>query len=466
MEQGKDHIKQFSAADIEKYHKGLLPAAEMHLMEKAAMDDPFLADALEGYSMAGVQPAADLDDLKQRLANRTASSRIIPLGAARNRNFNLLRAAVILVFVAGAALLVYQFGFNNNNKEIAQSKTAEEKPLVPADSSASVPATTNNGNSSADSGIKEPTTPVTSPTVSSKITVPERAATKPVVPHTSDKPALVSTERGLDLDEETREEKSTSPKTVAVAPVATDDKNPGARTDAKKEGITRSIPEAQKKTKDADYYERDQANQPSGDVRRDGGYQQFNTFRGRVTDADNVGVPFANVSNISDNNAGTYTDAKGNFTLTYPDSVLNVQVRSIGFQNANARLKNNVATNQVILKDDRSNLNEVVLSKQTNTAQRKAYDNLKVEEPEPADGWEKYDAYLLNNVNPPRDNNRLPSGTVEISFEVNKNGEPTNMKVEKSLCSSCDKEALRLIKEGPKWKRNAKKGRTTVKIPF
>ena len=28
------------------------------------------------------------------------------------------------------------------------------------------------------------------------------------------------------------------------------------------------------------------------------------------------------------------------------------------------------------------------------------------------------------------------------------------------------KEAIRLIKEGPKWKRSAKKGRTTVTVPF
>jgi TonB family protein len=56
--------------------------------------------------------------------------------------------------------------------------------------------------------------------------------------------------------------------------------------------------------------------------------------------------------------------------------------------------------------------------------------------------------------------------TVEISFEVDKNGDPVNIKIEKSLCDKCNKEAIRLIKEGPKWKCNAKKGRTTVTIPF
>ncbi len=64
-------------------------------------------------------------------------------------------------------------------------------------------------------------------------------------------------------------------------------------------------------------------------------------------------------------------------------------------------------------------------------------------------------------------NKQTGSSEVQVSFEVDKNGEPTNIKVEKSLCAKCDKEAIRLVKEGPKWKRSAlKKGRTTVTIYF
>jgi hypothetical protein len=55
---------------------------------------------------------------------------------------------------------------------------------------------------------------------------------------------------------------------------------------------------------------------------------------------------------------------------------------------------------------------------------------------------------------------------VQISFEVNKLGEPVNIKVEKSLCKECDEEAIRLIKQGPKWKTKKKKKRVTVNVPF
>ncbi len=196
--------------------------------------------------------------------------------------------------------------------------------------------------------------------------------------------------------------------------------------------------------------------------------QQANVFRGRVTDQNNVGVPFANVTNLDDNEAGTYTDAKGNFILTYPDTVLTVQVRSIGFENSNVQLRNYVPNNQVTLQDDRS-LSEVVISnKKPNSMARSRDANMKLEEPEPADGWDNYDSYLANNVKLPDEyvTKQQSSGEVQVSFEVDKNGEPVNFKIEKSLCKKCDQEAIRLIKEGPKWRRKAKHGRTTVTITF
>jgi hypothetical protein len=203
-------------------------------------------------------------------------------------------------------------------------------------------------------------------------------------------------------------------------------------------------------------------------------YQQPNIFRGRITDANNTGLPFVKVSNPNDNNAGTYTDANGYFTLTHPDTALTVQVKALGFENANTQLATNKPTNRIVMQDDRS-LSEVVISRQMmpNTASRSANNmqmNRKLEEPEPADGWPSYDAYLANNLEAPEElktTEKNVTGSVQVSFEVDKNGEPVNITVEKSLCPKCDKEAIRLVKEGPKWKRTANKhGRTTVTINF
>src|SRR5216117_124873 len=67
----------YSAADIEKYHRGLLSPKEMHEMEKAALDDPFLADALEGYGAVNVNAAADIEELEKKLEQRVSGGKVI-----------------------------------------------------------------------------------------------------------------------------------------------------------------------------------------------------------------------------------------------------------------------------------------------------------------------------------------------------------------------------------------------------
>lgn len=49
MADAQKHIT-YSYADIERYLQGKMNATEMHEMEKAALTDAFLADAIEGYA--------------------------------------------------------------------------------------------------------------------------------------------------------------------------------------------------------------------------------------------------------------------------------------------------------------------------------------------------------------------------------------------------------------------------------
>ena len=48
MSDPNTHIN-YSVEDIERYLSGGMSAKEMHDMEKAALQDPFLADAIEGF---------------------------------------------------------------------------------------------------------------------------------------------------------------------------------------------------------------------------------------------------------------------------------------------------------------------------------------------------------------------------------------------------------------------------------
>lgn len=458
------NIKNYTAADIEKYHKGHLSSKEMHDLEKAALDDPFLADALEGFAVSGVNAAADITDLKQRLSEKLEEkSRVIPINSGRN-NFRLLRAAVVIAFIAGAGLLIYQFGFNNKKEEMVQANPVN-KIEQPAKDNAASPGNTDLV--AAEDKTKSEKKDVT-------INTPAATNGNPPAPASS-RPGNTTI-----IKENTAGEKAITATTTNIPPSpaktteAPAENKHLAKDDAKAAGQVRQDTDADglkdvASKKQADETRNNQA-VAARQKTEEQNYrnQQPYVFRGRVTDQNNIGVPFANVTNLDDNNAGTYTDARGNFILTYPDTVLNVQVRSIGFENSNVQLRNNVPNNQVTLQDDRS-LSEVVISnKKPNAVARSRDAHMQLEEPEPADGWDNYDSYLVNNVKLPDEyvTKQQGGGVVQVSFEVDKNGEPVNFKIEKSLCKKCDEEAIRLIKEGPKWRRKAKNGRTTVTITF
>ena len=453
-----NNIKIFTAADIEKYHKGMLTPAEMHFLEKAALDDPFLADALEGYAVAGVNTNIDLAELKKRLSEKTVGVKIISINHGNRTKFAWIKVAAAIVIIAGAVLVANQFLFTKkSNDRIAQAETAKKDEIKIIDSSASsvVPV-------SADTNAKG-TPPASTGVQSNKKTAADNviketngtgaAAKKEVTVIVTNQPPVV---KELAVNETSKQEIKTAESAKKyqkqVAAQAEKDKDVAAGQAVMSEDKlkkNRSVSSGRK----ADEQSRNFIS---------------NTFRGLITDADNIGVPFANVTNPQDN-VGTYSDARGYFNLTYPDTVLNVQVRSIGFENNNVQLRNNIPTNKVVLQDDRS-LSEIVINSQKpNAAARSRESNIKMVESEPTDGWNNYDSYLANNLKAPEDfkNKQVNKTEVAVSFEVNKMGDPTNFKIEKSLCSTCDKEAIRLIKEGPKWKRPAsKKARTKIIINF
>lgn len=117
----------------------------------------------------------------------------------------------------------------------------------------------------------------------------------------------------------------------------------------------------------------------------------------------------------------------------------------------------------VVLRESKEEMNEVVVTRYTKKkegiSQHITYGEL-----EPAQGWANFDTYIAESLKEPDEvKEKNVSGSVELSFDVNKDGKVANIKVEKSLCSQCDEEAIRLLKEGPKWKKKKnKRGRVTI----
>ena len=468
-----NHKPGFTAAGIEKYRTGKLTPAERHAMEKAALEDPFLADALEGYEHAGANPEPDLAELRSRLAQREQEARVLPLAPVAAKSYTWLKVAAMAVIVFGAAFLVYRLGSSGNSPGIALQDEATSQ--IPVDSLAKTQALQDSSPAQGltpDQGSATALSPGTSAEAikpsSGKSTLGGNAGSPAV-----DKSELSAAKDRVDPPVVSRPARSQvnddgvpDAEASVAAPVAgkpTEEEIIAKKEQYKadeKEKARLLLANAGAKTRNSEQVI------GYGTTNR----AQFvpNTFRGRVLDVNNNALPFVNITNAQDN-VGTYTDARGNFVLTSPDSILDVRVKSLGFESQAVELKPNApATGNKIVLSEADNVSAVVISRQKVNSARPRSSTTLLEDAEPLDGWRNYDTYIANNLQVPETDKGRPTqtGEVELSFEVDKKGEPVNITVVRSLCESCDREAIRLLKEGPKWKRKARQGRTSVTIPF
>ncbi|NJN42103.1 MAG: hypothetical protein HC811_07665 [Flammeovirgaceae bacterium] len=103
--------------DIEKYKKGELTPEEMHALEKKALSDPFLADALDGLEQISSQSFSDDVNEIRRAAIKKTSKPI----------FTPLRIAASIIFLLSVSLVVF-LSLNKPEVELAQRSEVSESP--------------------------------------------------------------------------------------------------------------------------------------------------------------------------------------------------------------------------------------------------------------------------------------------------------------------------------------------------
>ena len=133
-----DTNKTYTAVDFERYYTGAMPEREMHELEKAALDDPFLADAMEGFLNS---PAFkdDIAELKERLQEKRKRKDTIPIISLMRSGW--WRIAAIFIVVAGAGYFFYSL----NHRESQNSITKKEILVIKDnDSATSATDTTTN----------------------------------------------------------------------------------------------------------------------------------------------------------------------------------------------------------------------------------------------------------------------------------------------------------------------------------
>ncbi|HLP39406.1 energy transducer TonB [Lacibacter sp.] len=405
-------------------------AAEMHAFERAMMDDPMLADAVDGYQpVIGKRDIdADLAELKTKLNPKKENGKVI-MGFFRP--WMSVAAGLVIVLTA---VLFYRYQNQNSPAEIVAVKEQKTADTIPA--------------------IKETVVDSTTVAINETKPVQDIAVTPKVLPQKKSKPAKDIAALADDRSDFAKSEPTAAPPVLNEVVIAPPSPKPAAALEKKNEVFNYSTDRSEIKTR---------AKLPP-----------LNKFTGVVVDENNNPLPFANITEVK-SRVGTYADAKGNFTMIAADSVINIETRSVGYSNANVLLRNN-QQQKIVLKDEavtagaptrdqlfERNRNRTSVMKEEVTEM----------ESEPADGWDKYSTYVLNNLRTPdindkrRFNETQLQKEVELSFDVNPDGSIANVKVERSNCSTCNTEAIRIIKEGPKWKsKTGKKERARFTVQF
>ncbi|MFT3933441.1 MAG: carboxypeptidase-like regulatory domain-containing protein [Chitinophagaceae bacterium] len=461
MNPQEDHIN-YTAADIEKYWKGELSAQQRHAMEKAALDDPFLADAMEGYEEKTLPGrsniSSDVDILKQRLAERVNEKDTV-----KTIGFGWWKIAAVFLVIAGAALV---YTLMNGKKESSNDDGLAKNK---ADNSPAATVTNN------DSAIAKADSTILTDS-STLVAINKPKASKPAIGN------AVAEEKSTLTEDKDAESVIAAP--PASAPVASVAESPvekrkeslatGDSVQYKKEEVAK-LDEAKKRAGNISLDQKT-LRAKSFQVNDDKSYSYnrssfdnnkfANTYNGTVVDKANHPVANALVQ-IPNLNVATQTNQLGYFSFNAPDTTMKVSIASDGFETQQAIWRNKASLNQIVLKPTPPADRDVVV--QSNGAARKEKNvqdiSVKIMDAEPVDGWPAFNAYIEKSKRIPEDVKNI-HGTVIVSFEVH-NKWINNFNIDQSLDEDLDAEAIRLLRDGPKWKLlKGKKAIATVAIKF
>ncbi len=363
-----NHSKIYTADELIRYHNGLMTEQEMHKLEKAALEDQFLSDALDGYKIEN-NSKENLLKIETELNNYNNSVR---------KSFNIrkyyssLSIAASILAIAIAAYFILQ---PEDSHQIIlaknEQKVIEKKELMPE---ATIQSSDN-----------------------STVTVDKN----------SDETLITNKNTAFKSSN-----KSYYPSIDIKTPIA----------------LASTLEDS------------------------------FKLASNQTTVSASEFKDNAKIFEINQDSAMQNTIASADSKMSNAPAV---QQKDLGYNNkAEITILDEVVVTTVASKKSKKQISWAA----TKEREKIASDSLQIIKPDAGR------LSFLNYVNANKRNcvekdGTAKKGKVILSFKLNKIGKPINIKVEKSLSESCNKEAIRLLNSGPKWegKRNKK---TTVEIEF
>jgi TonB family protein len=449
--------------DIDKYLKGQLTPAQMHALEKKALSDPFLADALEG--IGSLDPAELQSDLQQLQAN--LNKRI----QKRSGGWTWTsRIAAGLLLVAISTFVVISISDRSVQKpagNLALNKENDSAPERESEQPAAVgDSSRSNGDVGPDAGVTEElkkdgkASPKPSAESRSQAEQPlaQTPAEEPEAP-AKEEPQDILSDADISESLEAEEKVASGVKPPHSVPPVT-----AFETDKKTEAATddRLDAEDSKRKAISGAAARERAN--SYAVNR-------KIIRGKVTfSEDGMGLPGVNVL-VKGTNEGTVTDEHGNYQIPVLEGHPTLLFSFIGF--ANKEIEATDEEVNVQLDADVSELSEVVVvGYGSKDVEFLPSTPTVMELATPEGGRKVFKEYLEKNLRYPEQalKNGV-EGKVTVQFTIGMTGQLSDFRVIRGLGHGCDEEVIRLIKDGPKWAPTKKneapiKDRVRVRMRF
>jgi hypothetical protein len=415
-----------------RYLKGELSGKERHALERDLEADPFEKEAMEGFELiAPGELEEDLLSLHDRLRKRHQRRRRVAL-------YSIAASVASLLVVGTIFFNIYDF-----NPEAGQETVPEEKSILmedsPKRSEPSVAEVTDPAEKQQVAGERDAKGPgaikkMAAPTDKQEVVVPvqnfEMAAMEEadeVVIEEAEVAALqIADEEGPEIAEEI----APVPETDAVVAVEA--------------APTRRQKRAMSKARTVPSY----TSQVSGVV---------------VSAEDMEPLPDASLL-VKGSSSDYVTDMQGRFTLPSGEETTTTIIASyVGMVTDEYQLAGG-EDNRVVMQPDLATLNEVVVvgyEPPGETYPTSAVQRVKMEQQEdyatksvaePAAGYEAFKMYMEENIRFPAGDTISKREVVVLKFTVTPDGNISNIKSLRSPGDEFTEEAIRLLKEGPRWK--------------
>lgn len=464
--QPSSNTSTFTINDFEKYFTHQLSNTERHTIEKAALTDPLVNDAMEGYENTNFELAnKQLAIIQQNIQGTQQEAAKVITMTTTNNSKQWLRIAAAIIIMVGVGSTIWLVNNNNSIVEKPIAYIPNEVIQAPVDVTTKE-VTTNN---------KTTTT----------VTIPEAVATKPSTQASAPTLKLSIDEvAGLTKDNATNTATITESNTQLNAPKAIeqeDSKALLAKEEALRKQQSNDLAIADKKKETAKSAKNVTIATPSiadNEITRNNNTRAYNNqnaspnvFRGRVLNNNGEALAATTLSvRNSNTNILARTDNDGNFSVQLPDTNAIVSVETSGYAQQQLNLSANRSNNIVLEKgkEETSLAETVVVAYGTANAKTANAATQKVTQQEmlnggiePLGGWKSFNQYLeqklailkLENEGDIEDES---SDNLTINFKVKNNGEPTNINVKGAKNNKVAQKAAEIIEQGPKWKYSKK----------